>query len=127
MKSKLWTLLCLLALLVSSAEISAQDYKDYVAKEVTETGQIKTDGTTEYLIKSLRVESLPSSSSATALQARVLGCAPLAIRKRMPVCSWRVPSITPITIISSLRLLATAPSASKTAEDSIGVCRPMDR
>ena len=53
MKSKLWTLLCLLALLVSSAESSAQEYKDYVAKEVTETSQIKTDGTTKYLIQIL--------------------------------------------------------------------------
>ena len=51
MKRNLWTLLCLLALLVSSAEISAQEYKDYVTKEVTESSQIKTDGTTEYLIQ----------------------------------------------------------------------------
>ena len=51
MKRNLWTLLCLLALLAGSAEISAQEYKDYVAKEVTETSQIKTDGTTEYLIQ----------------------------------------------------------------------------
>ena len=51
MKRNLWTLLCLLAMLAGSAEISAQEYKDYVAKEVTETGQIKTDGTTEYLIQ----------------------------------------------------------------------------
>ena len=51
MKRNLWTLLCLLALLAGSAEISAQEYKDYVTKEVTETGQIKTDGTNEYLIQ----------------------------------------------------------------------------